>query len=108
MVNLQWVQCGLLSSYSRPQFLHFMESFMIDWIKTKVIRKLSTNMINYLQRLFSSRGENMKKKYEQCTRSNNPKDLDTYIINDSTGLETLVKCVVADREKKTKQKKVRY
>ena len=36
MLNLQWVHSGLLSSYSRPQFLHFMESFMIHWIKTKV------------------------------------------------------------------------
>jgi hypothetical protein len=64
-------------------------------------------MVKFIQERLHLGGKNMK-RYEQCSRSNNPKDLDTYIINKKTGLDVLVKCVTADREKKAKQEKVRY
>ena len=51
----------------------------------KMIRKLSTDIHNYLQRSLSLRGKNMK--YEQCPNGNG---LDEYITNE-LGFDVLVK-----------------
>lgn len=51
----------------------------------KMIRKLSTDINNYLQRPLSLRGENMK--FEKCPNGNG---LDEYIVNE-LGFDVLVK-----------------
>ena len=47
MIKCQCVHSGSDLSYFKPQFSHsFMVSSVIDWIKTRVIRKLSTIPLN--------------------------------------------------------------
>ena len=64
-----------------------MQSLVIDWIKTKVIRKLSLIMVKFIQDKLHLRGVNMIKK--QC--SVNQKLTDLYTI-DEFGNEKLVFC----------------
>ena len=75
--------------------------FSVDTVKG--IRKLSTIPLKLIQRLLHPRSEKMEKIYKQCTKSDNPDDLDTFIVNDLGFLE-LVHCV--NKEKQEKAKKV--
>lgn len=100
MLKWQCVQSGALSSYSNEQFLHhFMTSSIIYSIKTAV-GKLSMILFKSNSRLESSRSEDVI--YGQCSKSDNPADLDTFKLND-LGFMELAHCCNKEKHKKAKE-----
>lgn len=69
---------------------------------TEMIRKLSTDTLNGILSIFRLRGEKMEITYEQCSKSDDPNDLDSFIIN-GMGFRECIHCVSKERTKKSRE-----